>query len=332
MKGQTTQQMTLHPTLGDLLADDPLAQWKAYYSLLVSAVPGLAGNAECAFQFVSPERTADWWEDPALAVDLIDTKPATGGAFYAAGSTAISDNYAQFLGALNAENDDNVKMAIEAYKQAVENDAFPMSMGGNLAEDFKNWKNGQGNPLYISIVKDTKTDNTWNLVAAGDIEVAGFIISGKGEALDTAFVNNKYKLTINYQAMKAYPMSRARSWWKGGVITAYQKQNQDLFKDPYTPNTFFQASKGLLNMIPTSAVVGFRSTIELTISLQNYVEHREDLEGHGQVSIGPFKLGANVRYSKTETNTTDESTTITYQSTNVNPILMGVFSEIHGLS
>lgn len=328
MSRQTAIRPSTRPALGELLEDDPLAQWKAYYSLLVSAVPGLGGNGECAFQFMSPERTADWWEDNNMAVDLIDTKPATGGAFYAAGSTAISDNYAQFLNALETD-DPNVAKAIAAYDNAT---TLNMNMNGNLAEDYINWKNGQGNPLYISILNGTKVDNTWNLVAEGDIEVAGFIISGKGEALDKTFVNDQYKLTISYQAMKAYSMTRDRSWWKGGIITAYQKQNSDLFRLPYTPETFFASSKGLLNMIPTTAVVGFRSTIELTISSENYTEFRMDLEGSGQVSVGPFKLGANARYSKTESNSVNRSTTITYQSTNVNPVLVGVFSEIHGLS
>src|SRR5581483_946234 len=160
MSLQMSQRTTFHPSLGDLLEEDPLAQWKAYYSLLVSAVPGLGGNAECAFQFVSPERTADWWDDPALAVDVIDTKPATGGAFYAAGSSAISDNYSQFLNALQTE-DPNVKKAIDAYDKAADANALTMSMSGNLAEDYKNWKNGQGNPLNVSMLKGTRTDNTW---------------------------------------------------------------------------------------------------------------------------------------------------------------------------
>lgn len=330
MSVQTPQSMTLRPPLSEVLEEDPLAQWRAYYSLLVSAVPGLGGSADCAFQFVSPERTADWWADPALAVEVIDTKPATGGAFYAAGSSAISDNYAQFLNALQTD-DPNVKKAIDAYDQAAEADALTMSMNGNLAEDFKSWKNGQGNPLTISIVKDTRLDNTWNLVAAGDIEVAGFILSGKGEALDSTFVNDQYKLTISYQAMKAYSMNRSSKWWKGGIITAYQKQNQDLYRAPYTPDTFFERSKGLLNMIPTSTVVGFRSIIELTISFENYTQYRLDLEGSGQISIGPFKLGANARYTKTESNAVTRATTMTYQSTNINPILVGIFSEIHTL-
>jgi hypothetical protein len=82
------------PLLSEMLAEDPLAEWKAFYSLMVSAVPGLQGSEQYAFQFTNPERGADWWKEGQErdAVTLIDAKPQSSGAFYGPGVTTISDN------------------------------------------------------------------------------------------------------------------------------------------------------------------------------------------------------------------------------------------------
>jgi hypothetical protein len=138
-------------------------------------------------------------------------------------------------------------------------------------------------------------------------------------------------LTINYEATKAYSMMRSRNWWNAGLISVYQVPNPDIFRPPYKPETFFSARTGLLNMLPSTAVVGFRSSIEMTISKTNYSLFKMDIEGKGEISIGPFKLNANATYTSTKENKENESVTVSYKGNANTPILFGVFSEIHVL-
>ncbi len=313
-------------SFGDMLADDPLAEWKAFYSLMVSAVPGLQGSDQYAFQFTNPERGADWWkEGQEKDLDqLIDDKPASSGAFYGPGVSTISQNYELFLLAIESE-DPSLKKAIERYDKALDEDNLTMSLDGNLESDLESWRRGEGNILDITITKDTKVDHQWHLVAGGDVEVLGFNISGQGEVLDRKLVDEKYKLQIRYEAIRAYHMSRGRNWWNGGLINVYNSDATN-FIPPYTRSSFFNPQDGLLNMIPATVIVGYRYRLNLTISKTNYEEFRLDIEGKGGISIGPFKLNANVKYTQTDIDESKEEVTISYESISQDPVNFGVFS------
>jgi hypothetical protein len=319
-------------TLGEILAEDPLAQWKAFYSLLVSAVPGLQGNEQYAFQFTNPERGADWWQEGQTSslINLIDSKPVTG-AFYGPGVSNTSDNYDLFLNAIDNEDDTSLKLARERFNKALEDDALKMGMEGDLKKDLESWRRGEGNPLDVTITKSTKLDNQWNLVAGGDVEVLGFNISGSGEVLDKTLVDDKYALKINYAAMRAYPLTRGRNWWNGGLISIYNS-DATTFKTPYTRARFFDGKSGLLALIPSSVVVGYKYSVSLTISYTNYKEYKLDIEGKGGIAIGPFKLNANVAYKQTDIDEASNSATITYAGLSQDPVNFGVFSAINLMS
>lgn len=323
-------RVSARPSLSEALsADDPLAQWKAFYSLLVSAVPGLQSDEQYAFQFTNPERGADWYkENRGSGVEtLVDAKPASSGAFYGPGVSTISDNYDMLLNAIKGE-DPSLEKARERFEKALEEDKLTMSLDGDLAADLESWKKGEGNPLDITITRSTKIDHQWRIAAGGDVEVYGFNISGSGEVVDKQLVDDKYALHIGYEAMRAYHMTRGRNWWNGGLVGVYNSDATD-FVSPYTRATFFDPKKGLLNLIPSTVVVGYQYTLELTISRQNYREFKIDVEGKGGFSYGPFTLNANIQFQKTDIDETNDTATITYRSLSQEPVNFGVFSALN---
>lgn len=314
--------------LGELVeGEDPLAQWRALYSLLVSAVPGLGGEEGYAFQFANPEIGAGWYEPSGRAQEeeLADAKPASSGAFYGPGATRVSQNFELFLYAIRGE-DRALRRAKENYEAALSAGELASGVLGDLAHDLQRWRLGEGNTFEVGITKDTRIDHRWNIVGGGEAGYSGFLVSGRGESLDAKAVDETYRLNVRYAGMTAYPVVRDRNWWNGGLLRAYGTDATE-FLPPYTRRTFFGEEGGLLNAVPASVVVAYGARLSLRISRTFYQAHRLDLEGEGQISLGPFKLNGTVRYVRTEEQRSDDAAVLEYESTRRVPVVFGVFSE-----
>lgn len=315
--------------------EDPLAQWKALYSLLASALPGLQGSLNYAFQFSNPEMGANWWQESSKVQEtlLADAKPSGPGAFYAPGATLISQNYGLFLNAIidGEKPDRSLVRARENYDIAEDENRLNMSIEGDLNSDLEQWRLGQGNKLNISLSRDTKIDYEWHVAGEGAAEYSGFVISGSGEVLDTQIMDTKYHLSLQYNGMKAYSITRDRDWWNGGLLHVYNSDYTE-FIHPYTRASFFDSKSGLLNLVPAMIVVGYDVRISLQISEQFYDVHHIDLEGSGSVNLGPYKLNGTIRYLNTRSESSENALVIEYESMRRQPVVFGVFSEMFLIS
>jgi hypothetical protein len=316
-------------SLGDLVSEeDPLAQWKALYSLMVSTVPGLQGDESYAFQFANPEIGADWWAESGQDQRkfLADAKPIATGGFYSPGASLVSENYGLLLFSIENSTDQSLVRARADYNAAMDADQVAMGILGDLASDLDHWRLGEGNVFELKLTKDTRIDHTWHLGAGGRAGATGFVVSGQGEALDSQIMKSHYELTIRYTGMKAYSITRERKWWKGGLLSVY---NSDLTKfiSPYTRATFFDRDRGLLNVVPASVVVAYDVRLLLRVSREFFDEHRLDMEGAGQMNVGPYKLNGTIRHDNTDEQTDDDSVEISYRSTRRQPVVFGVFTE-----
>lgn len=314
--------------LGDLVRkEDPLAQWRALYSLLVQAMPGLVGSEGYAFQFANPEIGAGWHEPSRRGQEeeLADAKPASSGAFYGPGATRVSQNFELFLDAIRG-GDRALRRARQNYEAALSAGELSSGILGDLAGDLRRWRLGEGNAFEVAITKDTKIDHRWEIVGGGEGAYSGFLVSARGEALDAEAVDETYRLTVRYAGMTAYPIVRDRAWWNGGLLRVYDSDATE-FSPPYTRSTFFGPEKGLLNAVPASVVVAYGARLTLRVARTFYRTHRLDLEAKGQIGLGPFKLNGTVRYVRTEEEASEEAAVLEYESTRRVPVVFGVFSE-----
>lgn len=208
-----------------------------------------------------------------------------------------------------------------------------MDIEPSLNDKLQQWQSGiYSNSIKIDTSSATKDENVWTVYGEGDVSFKEFIdIKADGSAFLKEDIRNdkKFSLVIEIKDVELFRFNR-RGWFNESALDSLR--NGPFIDKTFTTDSYF-GETGSLSMIPANALVGFGITASLTLSNKTYNTYEKYWETNLEVKIGPFKINVGVNDSRITTNSTDDTTTITFNSEsdikNMNPQVIGVLCNVH---
>jgi len=208
-----------------------------------------------------------------------------------------------------------------------------MSIEPDLNKKIEQWRAGTyANSIKIDTSTATQDENVWTVHGEAGANYNGFIdIKADGSAFLKEDVRNdkKFSLVIEIKDVELFKFNR-ENWFNENILDSLR--NGPFINKHFTAEDYF-GEKGSLSMIPINVLVGFGITASLTLSNKTYKSYEKYWETNLEVRVGPFKINVGAHGSQITTNSTDDTTTITFNGTNdiekMNPQVIGVLCNVH---
>ncbi|WP_020537869.1 hypothetical protein [Lewinella cohaerens] len=208
------------------------------------------------------------------------------------------------------------------------------NLGGGFAQVYSSWQTASTQKQYntkISLSGNFASSNYHNYGWAASAKASyrsWFSVKASAQASYEAtkfdWEASSFDCEISFNGVGSFPINADSNWFKAGMIQNY---NDKLL--PTAPKFF--GDGGSLNLIPSSAILGFGPKITIKVSNANYNSLKTAFQQSASLSIGvgPFSFGGNESsFDKTSSFTyNDDSHTIEIvpPPTTV-PLLLGIIS------
>lgn len=169
---------------------------------------------------------------------------------------------------------------------------------------------GTVNPANIQIGNNYQYTGNWHVqVEAGalfDYDIFGFEGEG-GWTRDTDITkDSQFSATLKIKGLQTFNVDRD-GWMFNNLIGSYMKG--PFVGTSITPDMFF-GPKGSLKLVPTSVLVAYGTTFDLTMSSDSYEQTKEKWHAESGIMIGPFFIGGEASGNSTVVTQKGSTTTI----------------------
>jgi hypothetical protein len=203
---------------------------------------------------------------------------------------------------------------------------YSQSISPQLGSLLLQWQSGQkSNSVSIALNNTSKDTGSWYVEAGAGFDFSYGIIGifGEGGITYNKTIENdsSFSCTLDVQATALFDIVR-NNWFNGGLLTEY-------LNGPWSSKTAeqFFGSKGSLKLVPTQILVAYGVSFTITATSKTFNEIQKSWKAHGGLAIGPFIIGGEGAGHSNVTTNSDDTQTLTFDSTDNNPYVIGFLSQ-----
>ena len=177
---------------------------------------------------------------------------------------------------------------------------------------------------------------SWSGGSVGFAVLNFFEVFGGGDwnKLDLETEDPSLKVTINIMAYNKFDVSPDPSWYNAGLLSVLAVKND--WNPPFS-TTGGDGKKpvfgkdGVLPLMVTGLVVGYRPSIEITMSDAAYKKYKERFDACRGIRIGPFEFGGGSGHTEEKWSKNSDNMMFKVDSKAEYPFIMGITVASPGL-